>query len=176
MSFRALLLFTVTAAACFDPLYEDGAPLTSGWVLCCNAGAVNTCFCADASSCQQSLFACAAGRCSSTPVCGGSGGGSGGGAATGGGGGAAGGGGGTIDAGLLLDAGVSDGGTIVDAGVPDSGTGGGAGGGGGGNTGFEFCCVNSRVTTCTCPFSGCTGSTFRPCPGGTCVAAEASCG
>jgi hypothetical protein len=175
MNHRALLLFFITAAGCFDPLYEDGAPLTSGWVLCCPAGAIDTCFCDDATSCQRSVFACAAGRCSPTPSCST---GSGGGAAAGGGGGAAGGGsgggtggagGGIADAGLPPDGGI-DAGTSFDA-----GTGGGAGGGGG-TLQFEFCCVNARVTTCQCPVAGCPGSTFKPCPGGTCVAATASCG
>ena len=50
----AMLFITVLAgASCFDPLYEDGAPLTSSWVLCCQSGAVNTCFCEEATSCEQ---------------------------------------------------------------------------------------------------------------------------
>jgi hypothetical protein len=195
-SFRALVLIAATAAACLDPLYEDGAPLTSGWVLCCKAGAVDTCFCDEATSCQQSVYPCAGGRCSSTPLCfGGTGGGAaGGGAGTGGGGGAGGSGGGTTgggaggggaaaDGGVAFDAGLPDGGsdagTPADAGVIDGGTGGGAGGGsgggggaagGGGGSSFEFCCVNARVTTCACPTNGCVGAPFTPCPGGSCIA------
>ena len=63
---KRLLFFTaLAAAACFDPLYEDGAPLTSSWVVCCsNFGEVGTCFCKEAATCQQSLYACSAGRCS----------------------------------------------------------------------------------------------------------------
>ena len=68
---KRLLFFTaLAAAACFDPLYEDGAPLTSSWVVCCsNFGEVGTCFCKEAATCQQSLYACSAGRCSPTPFC-----------------------------------------------------------------------------------------------------------
>lgn len=139
---RVSLILALTAVACLDPLYEDGAPLSSGWVLCCNGGALTTCFCADATSCQHSLYACAGGRCSTTPLCSAAGGGAG----TGGGGGASGGGGGG-----LADAGVS-------------------GGGGGTPPTFEFCCVNARVTTCSCPQGGCSGGPFTPCPGGACVA------
>lgn len=151
-SFRVLVLTAATAAACLDPLYEDGAPLTSGWVLCCKSGAVDTCFCDEATSCQQSVYPCAGGRCSPTPLCfTGTGGGAGGGAGTGGGGGAGGsgggaagggagtggggGGGGTSDAGVAIDAGVPDAGTPADAGVFDGGTGGGSGGGAGGGSG-----------------------------------------
>jgi len=184
---RASILLALTAAACLDPLYEDGAPLTSGWVLCCNGGAVSTCFCDDATSCQHSLFACAAGHCSATPVCA-----SGTGGGTGTGGGAAGGGGGGLqDAGVGGGSGGGgasmDGGSTIDGG-PGGGAGGGSGGGAGGGAGggsggggasgggggstmrFEFCCVQSRVTTCACPSTGCTGGLFTPCPGGSCVA------
>ncbi len=191
---RSLFVFALLAAACLDPLYEDGAPLTSGWVLCCPSGEVSTCFCDEATSCQRNVFPCASGRCSATPFCpagtgggagagGGAGtgggaatgGGAGGGTATGGGAASGGGGGATQDAGVAIDGGVEP-----DAGVIDGGTGGGAGGGSGGGAGggagggtggsaFEFCCVNSRVTTCTCPASGCTNTPFTPCPNGSCV-------
>ncbi|MDP2270943.1 MAG: hypothetical protein Q8K32_09450 [Archangium sp.] len=201
---RAALFFGLVAAACFDPLYEEGAHLTPGWVLCCPSGVVDTCFCESASSCQPEPVACAGGRCAAVQaLCtlhpnqdagigggngaggggAGAGGGSGGGAGTGGG--AAGGGGGTADSGVYLDAGVVDAG-LSDAGAgggsgggtgggSGGGTGGGTGGGSGGGTGggtstsFEFCCLNARVTTCACPLSGCTNSSFTPCPGGGCV-------
>lgn len=177
-----LFLFAAMGASCLDPLYEDGAPLTSGWVLCCQSGTVNTCFCEEASSCAQSLFACASGGCSATPVCQG---GTGGGAAGGGGGSSAGGGTGTGGGasggggGGLADAGT------VDAGTIDGGSGGGAGGGAGGGSGgggagggtgggtssaYEFCCNLSRVTTCACPSTGCAHEPFTPCPGGSCIA------
>ncbi len=188
---RAALFFGLVAAACLDPLYEEGAHLTPGWVLCCPSGVVDTCYCESASSCEPEPAACSGGRCApALSLCTnfpmadagttgggtGTGGGSGGGAGTGGG--AAGGGGGSSDAGATTDAGVSD------AGVSDGGTGGGSGGGTGGGSGggigggsgggtgttFEFCCFNSRVTTCACPNSGCTNPTFTPCPGGGCIA------
>lgn len=181
-SVRALLVIAVTAGACLDPLYEDGAPLTSGWVLCCKTGAIDTCFCDEATSCQQSVYPCADGRCSPTPICPLTGGGTGADGGVGGGGGAGGGagGGGISDAGTQ-DAGVLDGGTDAgtpaDAGASDGGAGGGAGGGtgggaggGGGGASFEFCCVNARVTTCACPTNGCVGAPFTPCPTGACVA------
>ncbi len=177
---RALKLLTLvllTTAACLDPLYEDGAPLTSGWVLCCQAGAVDTCFCEQATSCQQRLYPCAMGRCSSTPFClAATGGGSGTGGGSSAGGGAGGGGGGGSQ-----DAGVGP----TDAGVLDAGAGGGSGGGAGGGGGatvdagplapaFEFCCVANRVTTCPCPPTGCGASPFTPCPGGACSAGTAT--
>lgn len=149
--FFALALLVL--AACLDPLYEDGAPLTSGQVICCEQSVLTTCYCPDPSKCLQRPFPCAGGTCSLTPVCpstaqdagsvgggggssaGGGGGVVGGGSGTGGGntGGGAGGGSG-VDAGTL-DGGSQDGGT-ADAGTVDAGGGGGAGGGtGGGATG-----------------------------------------
>ena len=175
-----LFVVMLAGASGLDPLYEDGAPLTSGWVLCCQSGAVNTCFCDDASSCQQNFFPCAAGACSASASCsmgadaGAAGGG--GGAASGGGGGAAGGGtgtgggGGIADAGQPADAGVSDAG-VIDAGVIDAGT---TDAGGASGPAFQFCCVLSRVTTCSCPPSGCVAEPFTPCPGGSCLAGTTS--
>lgn len=164
---RASLLLALTVAACLDPLYEDGAPLTSGWVLCCASGAVSTCFCDDATSCQRGLFACAGGRCSVTPVCSA---GTGGGSGTGGSGGASGGGTGLSDAGAA----GGGGGTTLDAGTVTGGGAGGGGGGGGISPSFEFCCFEARVSTCTCPASGCNAAPFTPCPGGACIAGTSS--
>lgn len=176
---RATVFFSLVAAACLDPLYEEGAPLDSAWVLCCRGGAVDTCYCDQATSCAPNLFVpCAAGRCATaTSFCpgptgggtaqdagvatgGGAGGASGGGAGTGGG--------AASDAGVFLDAGTQDAG--VGGGAGGGSGGGGGGGGGGGSAAYEFCCVDSRVTTCACPFSGCTNAPFTPCPGGSCVA------
>lgn len=156
-------------AACLDPLYQDGDPLTQSWVVCCQRGAIDTCFCEDETSCMQPIFACAGGTCATNPQCfvstsdAGTGGGSG---STGGGSG----GGGAV----ILDGGPVGGGASQDAGAGggggnssyDAGTGGGTTM----STGFEFCCVNSRVTTCACGVSGCIGAPFTPCPGGGCVA------
>ena len=165
-----LFVTLLAGASCLDPLYEDGAPLTSGWVLCCQSGAVNTCFCNEASSCQQNFFPCAGGACSASPSCSMGGGadagatGGGGGAASGGGsgGGAAGGGAGTGGGG----GGIADGGQPADAGVIDAGP---TDGGGASGPAFQFCCVLSRVTTCSCPPSGCVTEPFTPCPGGACI-------
>lgn len=59
----------LVAASCLDALYEEGAPLTSGWVVCCPRGDLDSCPCIEESSCKPSVFACAAGRCSATPTC-----------------------------------------------------------------------------------------------------------
>jgi hypothetical protein len=139
-----LLVALLSCAACFDPLYEDGDPLTSAHVVCCVGGRVTTCFCPEASSCAAPVFPCAGGRCAPTPNCP---------SAAGGG---AGGGGGSLDAGTSSwDAGSSSG----DAGLPPPDA-------------FEFCCVEAKVTTCQCPSSGCVASAFTACPGGACVAAS----
>ena len=154
---RAALFFGLVAAACLDPLYEEGAHLTPGWVLCCPSGVVDTCFCESASSCQPEPAACAGGRCAPAlalcpgPTGGGAGtggggagagGGSGGGAGTGGGatggGTATGGGGGSSDGGVIFDGGFADGGISdggADGGISDGGAGGGSGGGAGGGSG-----------------------------------------
>jgi hypothetical protein len=34
--------------------------------------------------------------------------------------------------------------------------------------------LNSRITTCACPLSGCVGTPFTPCPGGACVAGSST--
>lgn len=194
---RGLLMFVgLFVAACIDPLYEDGAPLTEGWVVCCQNGAIDTCFCEDQTSCAQPIYACARGTCATNPQCNG---GAGGGSATGGGSGTAGGGsatgggsgtggGGPTDAGSELDGGLpgggAGGGSGEDGGVGggsgvDAGVGGGAGGGGGTSTPtYEFCCVNSRVTSCACPTSGCVGAPFTACPRNACVtgSTQAICG
>lgn len=174
-----LVVMGLFAAACLDPLYQDNDPLTSGWVVCCQRGAIDTCFCDDQTSCERPVFACPSGACASNPQCiieptgGGTGyadaGTTGGGAGTGGGS-ATGGGAATVDGGYS-DAGTGGGGGASE----DAGTGGGGGsaptgGGTGVSTGFEFCCVNSRVTSCFCPITGCVGAPFTPCPGGACVA------
>lgn len=64
-----ILVVLASTTACFDSLFEDGAPLTASWVLCCESGEVNTCLCAKAESCQERIFACPGGMCSSTAVC-----------------------------------------------------------------------------------------------------------
>lgn len=144
---RALLLSlsVLAIASCFDPLYESGDPLTSGWVLCCPGGAIDTCFCdsPEALTCRASVFPCANGTCSASPTCGAGGGSAGGGTATGGGSttmdaGSAGGGtstgggggagaGGGADGGVVTDAGSSDAGAIDAGSQYDGGIGGGGG-------------------------------------------------
>ncbi|MFZ5440421.1 MAG: hypothetical protein ACOZQL_10450 [Myxococcota bacterium] len=173
---KLLTLVALVLAACLDPLYEDGAPLDSSWVTCCEDGQLTSCFCADPTRCMARPTACAFGTCTSSPVCplsGGGGGSAGGGSGFGGGsafGGGAGGG-SSADAGSQ-DAGVQDAGIGGGAGGGTGGgaTGGGTGGGGGSPQVFEFCCVQSRLTTCACPASGCIGAPFTACPGGACVA------
>lgn len=190
-------VFGLFAQACFDPLYESGAPLEDSWVVCCDAQRLTTCLCTDVATCQGSFAVCAGGACTNGAGCGGFGGGAGtGGGASGGGtgGGASGGGtggGSGSDAGTGFDAGTEDAGT-EDAGVgggagggggglADAGTGGGAGGGGatggggGGLVQFEACCVSGQVTSCECPSSGCTGTPFTPCSSGRCVPVGAQC-
>lgn len=176
-------VFGLFLQACFDPLYESGAPLEDSWVVCCDAERLTTCLCRDVATCQGSFAVCASGSCSSAGACGGgAGGGSGtGGGAGGSGGGAAGGGAGS-DAGTIFDGGTGGGGGadagVSDAGVSDAGTGGGAGGGTGGGGGvarYEACCVGGQVTSCLCPASGCTGAGFVPCSGGRCVTVGESC-
>ncbi len=139
-------VFALWLVACFDPLYEDGAPLDSHWVLCCPGGVPATCFCQEATSCRSSIYACGENRCSVTPYCsvegdGGSAMGQDAGAAMGGGGGAGGG----------------------------TGGGGQIGSGGGTSVAYEFCCASGRVRTCACPSSSCTGAPFTPCANGGCV-------
>lgn len=195
-------VFIALAAACFDPLYEDDAPLTATWRVCCQGGAIDTCLCEDAATCARPVYACAAGRCSESITCtsGSAGGGAGGSAGTGGGSsaggsGSTGGGGGLQDAGVVTGGGAGGGaagggGGALDGGATGggaggggaSGGGGGASGGGGGTTGggggstvtrYEFCCVNGTIQSCTCPASGCTGATFTACASGRCVATGA---
>lgn len=192
-------VFGLVAQACFDPLYESGAPLEDTWVVCCDAQRLTTCLCTDIATCQGSFAVCAGGACTSGSVCG-AGGGAGGGSGTGGGasgggtgggafGGGAGGGSGS-DAGTGFDAGTEDGGTGGGGGFADAGAGGGAGGGGGATGGgggsatggggggvvqFEACCVSGQVTSCVCPASGCTGGAFSPCASGRCVPVGESC-
>lgn len=161
------------AAACLDPLYEDGA--VSRWYVCCDSGEVNTCACPMGQECVTQLTPCAGGTCSMTSSCqsgtggggmdaGSAGGGTGGGGATGGGsGGAAGGGTGGATGGGL------GGGT---GGASGGGAGGGTGGGSGGGTSgsYELCCVSSRISTCACPNAVCPNLPYTICPLGRCVA------
>jgi hypothetical protein len=174
-------LLALWVGACLDPLYEDGAPLDSGWVLCCADGQPSTCFCPEASRCAASvvIYACAAHRCSLTPSCEsstgtGGGGGSGGGSGMGGSdagswwGGDAGAGGGPADGGTSDGGATSDGGTPpLDAGAITSGDAGSVDAGGGGPASYGFCCVLGQVTTCACPEAGC--APFTPCAQGSCV-------
>jgi hypothetical protein len=174
-------VFIALAAACFDPLYEDDAPLTATWRVCCQAGAIDTCLCEDAATCARPVYACAAGRCSESITC--TSGSAGGGAGTGGGS-SAGGGSGLQDAGAVSGGGAGGGGGASGGGggASGGGTGGASGGGGGasgggtggGSTGagtrYEFCCLNGTIQSCTCPASGCSGATFTACASGRCVA------
>jgi hypothetical protein len=155
----------LVASACFDPLFEEGDPLTAGWVTCCVGSQLQTCQCPEASQCQSKATPCGpGGLCSSTPFCpllqdagtplGGGGGGI-----------------GPQDAGVFVDAGNPSGGGV--------GTGGGVatGGGGGGGapppTRYEFCCEGGHVTTCACPTGGCAGAPFTSCANGSCIAGGA---
>lgn len=158
---QLVVLLGFFAAACFDPLYEDGQPLTSRWVNCCNEGTVNTCFCEDARTCEQTFFACAEGRCTTNPQCvfpvgGGSG---------------------TSDAGPSFGGGgmwSEDAGSITGGGSGTYDAGSPTGGGGGSMSSYELCCVNARVTTCECASSGCSNAPFTPCAGNACVSGNAS--